>query len=110
DERLDFGDRLAPARLDVGAAEPEGVGVLKETAGRLLRQLAAALAALRRLLVDVVVHVRDVVDERDLVPARAEPTAQPHGEHARPRVPHVDALVDGRAADVHADRPWGIRE
>jgi hypothetical protein len=104
DEGDDLRDRLARARLDIGTAEAEVVRVLEEPAGRALGYLAAADALGDRLLVDVVVDVGDVLDERHVVAARLEPALDPDGQHERPRVADVDALVDRRAARVDADR------
>ena len=72
---------------------------------------ARALGARTRgRLVDLVVDVRDVVDERDVVAALAQPALVPAREHVRARVADVGARVDGRAADVHADRARRLGE
>ena len=61
-------------------------------------------ARARRGVVDLVVHVGDVVDERRVVAAAPQPVAQPHADDERPRVADVRALVDRRPAEVHAHR------
>ena len=61
-------------------------------------------------LVDLVVHVRDVVDEGHVVSTPTQPVAEPGEDDEGPRVPDVRALVNGRAADVHPDRPRRRRE
>ena len=70
DESDDLRDDLGRARLDVRPAEPELVGVLDVPLRRLLGQLGAPHLLPRGRLVDLVVDVRDVLDELDLV-ARA---------------------------------------
>src|ERR671925_1011318 len=110
DEVDDLGDRLAGLRLDVRPPEAEIVGVVDKPLRRLRGKPAAALAELRRLRIHLVVDVGDVVDERHLVAAAAKPAPQPHTENERPRVADMDALVDGRAADIHPHGPGGIRE
>ena len=86
----------------VGLVEAEAARVLEVPLGRLRGALGARA---RRRLVDLVVHVRDVVDERHLVPARAQPARAATADHVRARVADVGARIDGRAADVHPDRP-----
>ena len=105
DELDDLRDRLGRARLEVGPPEAEVARVLEEPLRRPLGQLAARDSLLRGLGVDLVVDVGDVVDERHVVARLAQPVAEPHAEDERPRVADVDALVHGRPADVHADRP-----
>ena len=63
-----------------------------------------------RRLVDLVVHVGDVVDERDVVAAPPQPAREPGADDERPRVADVRPRVDGRAADVHPDRPGRLRQ
>ena len=63
-------DDLGRARLDVWPAEPELVGVVDVPLRRLLGQLGAPHLLPRGRLVDLVIDVRDVLDELDLV-ARA---------------------------------------
>ena len=109
-EPQDLGDRLGRAGLDVGASKPEGIRVLEEPCRGALRQLPARNALLHGLGIHLVVDVRDVVYERDLVTPAKEPAPKPHPEHERPRVADVDPLVDGGAADVDPDRPGWRRQ
>ena len=101
DERNDLVHRLGHLRPEVDLVEPEAAGVLEVPLRRLARALGAGA---RGGLVDLVVDVGDVVDERDVVAALAQPALVPAREHERPCVADVGACVDGRAADVHADR------
>ncbi len=100
DEVDDLGDALRRLRQLVRHAEAEVAGVLEIPLRRARGELGARAG---RGVVDLVVHVRDVVDERDLVAAVPQPVAQPHAEDERARVADVRALVDGRAAEVHPD-------
>src|SRR5262249_11704652 len=59
-------------------AQPEIARVPEVPAGRLLGERGTRA---RRGSVDLVVDVRDVVDERHLIAALAQPAAQPHPEH-----------------------------
>jgi hypothetical protein len=109
DQRDDFGDRLGRERLEVRPAQAEAVRVLEVPPRRPPRELVARDPVLAGGVVDLVVYVGDVLDERHLVPPGLEPALEPKGQHVRPRVPDVDPLVDGGAAEVHADGPgrWG---
>jgi hypothetical protein len=104
DQRDDLGDDLGRARLDVGAAEPELVGVLDVPGRRLCCELRAPHLLAHSRLVDLVVDIRDVLDELDVVAALTEPLTHPHRNDERTRVSDVNPLIDRRAADVHADR------
>ena len=72
----------------------------RDTTRRISR---ARRARPRRGLVDLVVDVRDVVDVGDVVAPLPQPVAQPGEDDEGHRVADVRALVDRRAADVHAD-------
>ena len=89
-------------RVVVDLVEPEAADVLEVPLGRLRRPRSARA---RRRLVDLVVHVGDVVDERDVVAAQPQPARVPGADHVRAGVPDVRTRVHRRAADVHADRP-----
>ena len=104
DQADDLGNRLAGERLVVGTAEAESVRVLEVPLRRCGGELRAGDSLLPGGLVDLVVHVGDVLDERHVVAGLLEPALQPEENHVGPSVPHVDPLVDRRAADVHADR------
>ena len=84
-----------------GRPRPSSDGVLDVPPRRVGGQRRAGP---RRRVVDLVVDVRDVLDERHVVAPLAQPAPQPHRDDERPRVPDVDPLVDGRPAEVHADR------
>ena len=74
DQLDDLRDRLAGERLVVGAAEPELVRVLEVPLRRRGSELVASDPLLLGSLVDLVVHVGDVLDERDVV-ATAPPAS-----------------------------------
>ena len=110
DEPDDLVDGLGRLRQRVGPAEPERVGVLEVPLRRARRHDVAAFAQLGSRLIDLVIDVSDVVDERRVVAALAQPRSQPHPDHERTRVADVRARVDGRPAEVHANRAGGIRQ
>ena len=93
-------------RLVVGAPEPEAVGVGEVGRRHLARELARwARPSARARVVDLVVDVGDVVDERRAVGPRAQEPREQEKTHERPRVADVDAVVDRRPAGVDADLP-----
>ncbi len=97
-------DRLRGERLVVGAAEAERVGVGAIQRGHLGGQLGARAALRARGVVDLVVDVGHVDDERRLRSPRATRKRLSRlNTHERPRVADVDAAVDGRSARVDAD-------
>ena len=81
DQLLDRGDdlrnQLARLRLLVGHAETEVRCVLEVPLRRARGELGTRT---RRGVVDLVVDVRDVVDERRVVAALGEPAAEPHAD------------------------------
>ena len=103
----DLRDSLGCKRLDIGSSQAEIARILDVPRSRVPCELGAAA---RRGIVDLVVDVRDVLDERHVVSRQLEPAPQPHREHERARVADVDSLVDGRPAEVHANRPGCRRE
>ena len=107
DERDDAGHVLRRLRQLVGEAEAEIADVLEVPLARPRRELGACSGG---RVVDLVVHVRDVVDERRVVAALPEPRAQPHADDERPRVADVRPLVDGRPAEVHPHGPGRRRQ
>ena len=107
DEADDRRDRVRRLRQRVRHPEAEIGRVLEIPLRRTRGELGARA---RRGVVDLVVDVGDVVDERRLVPARAKPGAQPHPQHERTRVADVRPLVDRRAAEVHPDRAGRLRQ
>ena len=104
DQRDDLRNRLAGERLVVGAAQAEVVGVVEVPLRGCGRQLLASDPPLLGRLVDLVVDVRDVLDECHVVALVLEPALQPEEDDVRPRVSNVDPLIDGRPAHVRADR------
>ena len=109
-ERDDVRDGLGGERLDIGTAEAEAVGVLHIPAGGPAGELDAADPEPPRGVVDLVVDVGDVLHERHPVAAELEPPAEPHRQDEGAGIADVDALVHGRAAEVHADRARRGRE
>ena len=107
DERDDLRNEVGRARERVGHPEAEVTGVLEVPVRRVQGELGARAGG---GVVDPVVDVGDVVDERRVVAAGPEPRPQPHPEHERARVADVCARVDGRPAEVHADRGRRRRE
>ena len=107
DQGDDLRNRLGRQRLDVRPLEPEVGGVVEVPARRLLGQVPARDPLLGSRGVDLVVDVRDVLDEGHVVTLLDEPALHPEEDDVRTRVADVDPLVDRRAADIHADRPGG---
>ena len=101
DHRHDLRDRLGRLRLDVRPAEAEAARVLDVPAARIGGELRAGAWGGR---VDLVVDVGDVLGQLHVVARALEPPLQPQRDHERARVADVDALVDGRPAEVHPDR------
>ena len=104
DQGDDLGNGLGRERLDLGPAKSERVRVLHVPASCLLGQLGARNSVACRGLVDLVVDVRDVLDQLDVVAGLGEPPAKPHREDERARIPEVDPRVDRWTADVHPNR------
>jgi hypothetical protein len=103
DQVDDLRQELRGERLVVGAAEAEPPGVGDVVRGHLARQLLRAAPRGPRRVVDLVVDVGDVRDERDRVALVLEKALELREDHERPRVAHVHARVDRRAAGVDAD-------
>ena len=107
DQRLhhrdDLRDELGRARLAIAQPHAERRAVFLVGLDEALGQRLHRLAVLLRALDDLVVDVRDVADERDVVARRLEVTAHDveHDQHAR--MAEVAVVVDRDAADVHAD-------
>ena len=102
DQVHDRADRLRGLRLRVRAPQPQAVGVLHVGGGHLRRQRRALDPALARGVVDLVVHVGDVLDQRHVQPLVLEEALVEREDHERARVAHVDAAVDRRPAGVDA--------
>ena len=97
----DLVHRVGHLRIRVDLLQAEAGDVLEVPLARLGRTLRAGAG---RRLVDLVVHVRDVVDEPHRVALRPQPAGEPREDDVGPCVPDVGALVDGRSADVHPHR------
>ena len=100
DDRL---DRLGGQRLVIGPPEAQPLGVGEVVRGHLARQVGARHAQRARGVVDLVVDVGDVGDERHLVALVLEEALEQRGDDVGPRVADVDAVVDRRPAGVDAD-------
>ncbi len=105
DQVDDRPDRLRRARLVVGPAEAEAVGVALVVRGHLPGELLARDPGLAGGVVDLVVHVGDVLDQGHLVALVLEEALEQREDHERTRVAHVHPPVDGRAARVDAHLP-----
>ena len=101
DERDDLGDRVRGKGHLVRHPEPEVARVLQVPGRRIARELRAPP---RCGVVDLVVDVRDVVDERHRISELAQPARQPGEDDERSRITDVRALVHRRSAGVDPDR------
>ena len=106
EDRLDV---LGRQRLVVGPAEPEPLGVGEVVADHLARQLGRVAPGGARGVVDLVVDVGDVRDQRRVVALVLEEPLELREDHERPRVADVHARVHGRPAGVDADLPGVAR-
>src|SRR5215210_1218041 len=102
DQRDHLGDVFGGARLDVGHPYAEHLEPLVEGSGVAAHDLLPGDPLLVGPGDDLVLDVRDVLDERDVV----TPAPQVPGDHVpeqgRPRVTYVNVVVDGGTADVEA--------
>src|SRR5919107_2774731 len=98
-----LGDVLGGARLDVGPPYAEHLEPLVEGIGVAVYYLLPEDPLLVGLVNDLVLYIRDVLNERHVV----TPAPQVPGDHVpeqrRPRVADVDVIVDRRTADVEAE-------
>src|SRR5215212_12068624 len=96
-------DVLGGARLDVGQPYAEHLETLVEGIRVAVYDLLPGDTLLVGLVDDLVIYVRDVLNERHVV----TPAPQVPGDHIpeqrRPRVANVDVIVDRRTADVEAE-------
>ena len=106
DQVLDRLDRLGGQRLAIGPPQAQALGVGEVVRGHLARQVGARHAERPRGVVDLVVDVGDVGDERHLVALVLEEALEQRGDDVGPRVADMDAVVDRRPAriDAHAAR------
>src|SRR5215210_4822307 len=102
DQRDHLGDVFGGARLDVGHPYAEHLEPLVEGSGVAAHDLLPGDPLLVGPGDDLVLDVRDVLDERDVV----TPAPQVPGDHVpeqgRPRVAYVNVVVDGGTANVEA--------
>ena len=91
DQRDDLLDHQRRLRLVVGAAEPEPLRVGDVVRGHLRRELVRRPSGGPRRVVDLVVDVGDVGDERRLVALVREEAGQQAEDDERARVADVDA-------------------
>src|SRR5439155_12533850 len=103
DQGDDLGQRLGGTRLDVGPPQAQFVRVGDVGVGHLAGQVVGMDAPLPGRLVDLVVDVGDVLDQLHRLPAPLEVALHQLEDDVGPGVANVDAVVHGRAADVHAD-------
>ena len=102
DEVDDLGDGLGGPGLDVRARDPEPVGVHDVGGGVLLGHGRRVPPLGIGLVDDLVVHVGDVGDQRDVEAAVREPGAQDGEGDVGARVADVHQVVDRGAAAVDA--------
>ena len=98
---------LRGERRHVGPPDPQGIGVLvvfpDEARGEVGDLDALGMGALDHLVVDV----REVLDEGDLIPQMLQVAAQDVEDDERARVADVKEVVDRRAAAVEGDASRG---
>ena len=107
DKRLDHADHgadlLGGAGAHIGVEHIGGAHDADELVRELGRDLLGRAALLVGAIDDLIVDVREVLGEGDLVAARDEPAADHIEADERTGVADVDVVVDGGAAHVHAD-------
>ena len=96
-------DLVRGARADVRVEHAEAVHLLDEGRRALLGDLGGGATSLVGPVDDLVVHVREVLRERDLVALVHQVAANHVEREERARVADVNLVVDGGSADVHAD-------
>src|SRR5215212_10850428 len=106
-ELLDQGDHLRDVlgrpRFGVGHPNAEHLEPVVEGVSVAVYDLLPRDPLLVGLVYDLVLNVRDVLDERHIV-TPAPPVPDDHvPEQGRPRVADVDVVVDGRTAHVEAE-------
>jgi len=107
DQALDHADHgadlLGGARANIRVHHVGSAHNADELLGELLRYLGRGAPLLVSTVDDLVVHVGEVLRERDIVAARDEPAANHVEADERARVADVDVVVHRGAAHVHAD-------
>ena len=107
DESLDHldhrGNLLRGARANVGVEHAKPVHLLDEGVGELARDLLGRTPLLICAVDDLVVHVREVLGKRHLIALVGEVTPDDVEGKEGAAVAHVNLVVDGGAADIHAN-------
>src|ERR687889_1425390 len=98
-----LGDVLGGARLDVGPPYAEHLEPLVEGIGVAIYYLLPGDLLLVGLVNDLVLYIRDVLNERHVVTPASQIPCHHVPEQGRPRVAYVDVVVDGGTADVEVD-------
>ena len=102
----DAGQVRSRARLVIRALAAQRRAVFVHRGDEAHGQRFDRFAVLRRTLDDLVVDVGDVADIVDLVAAVAQVAAHHIEHHQEARVTDMAVVVDGHAADIHADPAW----
>ena len=97
------GDLARGTRANVGVEHVQAMHLLDEGVGELRGHLLRRAALLVGAVDDLVVHVGEVLGEGDLVALVGEVAADDVEGQKRAAVAHVDLVVDGGPAHVHAD-------
>ena len=103
-DHLDHGlDLLRGARTDIRVEDAHAVHLLDEGVGELAREVLGSATLLVGALDDLVVHVGQVLGEGDLVALVHKVAANDVEGQERAAVADVNLVIDGGAADVHAN-------
>ena len=106
DQALDHANHganlLGGTRANVRIHDVEAMHLLDERVGELMRHLFRRATLLVGAIDDLVVHVGQILRERDLVTAGDEPATNHIEREERARIADVDLVVHGGAAHVHA--------
>ena len=102
-ERNHIGNLARGARTHVGVEHAGRMHVVDERLGVLGGHFSRASTLFTCSFDDLVVDVGDILHERHFEAAPDEVAADHVEADKRARVADVDAVVHGRAADVHAD-------
>ena len=97
------GDLARGTRANVGVEHVQAMHLLDEGVGELRGHLLRRAALLVGAVDDLVVHVGEVLGEGDLVALVGEVAADDVEGQKRAAVAHVDLVVDGGTAHVHAN-------
>ena len=103
DDALHLRHILGGARLVVGAQDAQRVGILVHGGDEAVSQLLDRLAVLDGALDDLVVNVGDVADVGHVVTGGLQPAVNHVENHHHAGVAKVAVVIDGHAADVHAN-------